>query len=106
MNPGIMDRYVSVMTPTAGKTKAGASTRTWTHDHYSFMARQSSGSGEERIINGRTAVPKQYTYTGHLEGDIDETMRLQDAGKSYNILSVDEVERGMFIELLVEEVLE
>ena len=106
INPGLFTRHVSVQIPTPGKTKAGGATTTFTHERYSFMARGTSGSGQERVINGRVVVPKQFMYTCHPEGAIDEAMRIVDAGKVYNILSVEEIENGMFFELLVEEVIE
>ncbi len=101
-----MERYVEVNSPVAGKSKAGAITRTWTVAGYLYMSRVQEGTGQERTINGRTVVPRQYTYTCHAEMEIDETMRLVDEGKSYNILFTSELERGLFIEMLVEEVLE
>lgn len=103
-DPGTFNRYLSVQVPTTTKTATGAAAKTFAHSFYVYAGRVSAGMGEERMVNNRLVVPKRYEYLCNKEGEIDESMRIDDNGVTFDIISVD-IMAEMFYEILVEEVL-
>ena len=99
------NRYVYLKTPITTVTSSGAAKKVFTIVRTLWMGREYAGGGEERIVNNRQVVPKQYRYHCHKECDVDETMRIEDERKDYNILSVTDYD-AMFYEIVAEEVLQ
>ncbi|MBP5473648.1 MAG: head-tail adaptor protein [Bacteroidales bacterium] len=99
------NRYVYLKTPVTTVTSSGAAKKVFSVLQTLWMGREYAGGGEERIVNNRQVVPKQFRYHCHKECLIDETMRLEDDGKDYDILSVTDYD-AMFFEIVVEEVLQ
>jgi hypothetical protein len=105
-NPGTFERRVSFCAVTSTKSAMGAPSKTYTHSFYLMMSRESAGQGQEQYLNNRLVVPVRYIYRGHYRTVIDETYQIVDGGEKFNILSINPIERNMFIEILAEKITE
>jgi hypothetical protein len=105
-NPGTYDRKVSFRAVTITKSGMGAPVKIYSHSFFMWMSREQPLTDQEQYINNRLVVPTRYTYRGHNNSAINETMQLVDANVKYNILSINPVQMNMFIEILVEKITE
>ena len=101
---GKMDRRIDITTPTTTKSGMGAPAKSFVHLRYAQASRELIGDSPESYVNNRLVVSKRYKYKIHICSDVDETMRITDDSEVFNILSVNET--GLFIEMLVEKVVE
>lgn len=105
LDPGTFDRKVSFTVPTTTVSAMGAPSKVFVHSFYMWMSREQL-AGSEQTINNRVVVPTKFTYRGHYNSAINETLQIIDGGINYNILSVNPIERNMFIEVTVEKLIE
>jgi head-tail adaptor len=101
---GRMDRRVEVKKPTTTTSAMGAPQKAWAHLCYLQASREPVGESLESYVNNRLVVATRFKYKTHIRTDINETMRLVDDSVIYNILAVNTT--GLFIEILVEKVVE
>lgn len=105
INTATFNRKVSFQIPTNSKTSMGAPQKSYAHSFYAWCSRRTSG-GKEQYVGQRLVVPGQYVYKTHYRSSIDETMRIVDDGVDYNIVQVDADDMKMFIDILVEKILD
>lgn len=103
---GKYDRKVSFQAVTTTKSPKGAPVKSYAHSFYAWCSRSQVGEGNEQYLNERLANPYRFVYRTHYRTDIDETMMLVDNSVNYNILSVMPADMNMFIEIVVEKIIE
>jgi len=103
---GKYDRMVSFQAATTTKSSMGAPVKTYAHSFYAWCSRNQVGEGNEQYLNDRLANPYRFVYKTHFRSDINETMQLVDASVKYNILSCMPTGMNMFIEIVVEKIIE
>jgi hypothetical protein len=117
INISSFDRKVSFGSVTSGKTSMGGPSKVYTHSFYWWMSREQMPQSQEQYINSRLVVPNTYLYRGHYNPAIKESMQMTDGDlignqgnqwsqTKYNILSVNPIERNMFIEIVAEKIIE
>jgi hypothetical protein len=104
---GSMKQKVEIVTPVTTKSAMGAPQKSFAHFCYLMTSRVKDGEDPEGYVNSRMVRAPRFKYRTHVNKNIDETMRLVDAGVVYNILSVDtDPESELFILISVEKVVE
>lgn len=104
---GDMKRRVEITNPVTSKSNMGAPQKSFAHFCYLMTSRKVVADAPESYVNNRLVVAKRYKYRAHYFSAIDETMRLIDSEKTFNIISVlPDPEDDLFIEINVEEVTE
>ena len=104
---GDMKRRVQITSPVTTRSTMGAPQKSFVHLCYLWTSRKAVGDSPEGYVNSRLVTAPRYKYRAHFFYGLDETMRLTDAGITYNILAVNaDPEDDMFIEILVEKVVE
>lgn len=106
IKPGTFDRKVSFCSLVTTKSAMGAATKAYTHSFYEWMSREPAVSGGEQYIDKRLVLATRHTYKGHYNSAINESMQLIDGTIKYNVISVNPIERNMFIEVMVERITE
>jgi hypothetical protein len=111
------DRKISFCRVTSGKTGMGGPSKLYTHAFYMWMSREQLAQGQEQYVNNRLVIPTRYIYRGHYNPAINISMQLLDGDPignqgnqwgqiKYNIVSIDPIERNMFIEIVAERIAE
>jgi hypothetical protein len=106
ISPGTFDRKISFCIPATTKTGMGAPLKSFVHSFYLYMSREPAPVTPEQYVNARLVVPGRYLYRGHYNAAINETYQIVDGVVKYNIISVNAIERNMFIEIITEKITE
>jgi hypothetical protein len=119
-NIASFDRKVYFYAVTSGKTSMGAASKIYTALFHLWMSREQLPQSQEQYINSRLVVPVRYLYRGYYKSAINENMQMIDGDlignqgnqgnqwsqAKYNILSINPIERNMFVEIIAERVIE
>ena len=99
MNPGRMDRLVTVQHLTETRDAGGGPKQSWSN-FCTLWANKAEGTGDEQVNADRREYTNTVVWTCRYRSDITTKMRItDDAGNVYNILGISEVTRRHLMKL-------
>lgn len=98
MNPGLLNRRITILRPTRSASELGAPVETWTTEA-TVWARYQVDKGGEKYTGAEELARREVTFTIRHRSGITPSMRIQFAGQLYNINAVLELGLNEFLQL-------
>lgn len=99
MNPGRLDRRITVQTSTETRDAGGGPKTTWA-TFCTLWANKAEGTGDEQVNADKREYINTVVWTCRYRADVTTKMRiLDDRGNYYDILGISEVTRRNLMKL-------
>lgn len=98
MNPGLLDRKIKLLKPTAAHNPLGDPTPSW-HTYANPWARRLHRSGRTAELAGKDTPLRTSIYRIRFRQDVRTNHKLQDQHNTYTIEDIAPVGRNQYLDL-------